>query len=229
MVDKSQIEQTFRKYFYTESSAAVEVDDQGLVTVINSYNVDLLSNYHHTHLPVKFKSISGSLRLDNNTLTSLEGCPEVVPGFFDCSDNHLTSLVGGPTHVGAQLGNMGYYAAMFTQAHPLQSLDGLPETVAGTLYVSYTTELALLGLCLVKKHEVHFTDTGSDKIDNSRDVSQDMIDDHLKYMHPHLSDLQDLFNQPDHQGPGGVLRMASAMSDLEAEWGEGSLGRNASL
>jgi hypothetical protein len=197
--------------------------------VINSYNVDLYSNYHHTHLPVKFKTISGNLRVNNNTLTSLEGCPQVVPGFFDCSDNHLTNLVGGPTHVGGQMAGLDHYSALFTQDHPLQSLDGLPESVAGILFVSYTPKLPLLRLCLVKKHEVHFTDTASAKIDNSRHVSQDMIDDHLKYMHPHLSDLQDLFNQPDHQGPGGVLRMASAMSDLEAEWGEGSLGRNASL
>jgi hypothetical protein len=37
--------------------------------------------------------------IDDNQLTSLEGAPQSVGGYFSCSNNHLTSLKGAPQSV----------------------------------------------------------------------------------------------------------------------------------
>ena len=42
------------------------------------------------------KTWKGDLSCSYNNLTSLEGCPEVVEGYFNCSYNKLTSLEGCP-------------------------------------------------------------------------------------------------------------------------------------
>src|ERR1035437_1146856 len=53
-------------------------------------------------LPYNFNSLppGSSLKISNNNLTSLEGCPKSITGiYFDCSNNKLTSLKGGPKTV----------------------------------------------------------------------------------------------------------------------------------
>lgn len=47
-------------------------------------------------LPVKFKDVHGYFDISNNELTSLEGCPQSVLKDFNCSHNNLESLMGGP-------------------------------------------------------------------------------------------------------------------------------------
>jgi len=39
------------------------------------------------------------LDISDNSLTSLDGCPEEVNGYFKCNDNKLSNLIGGPVKV----------------------------------------------------------------------------------------------------------------------------------
>jgi len=226
MVNKDQVLNLFKKHFTMDYTGKVDVDDQGCLTVRSSI-IHMRPRQGFSSLPVKFRAVTGSLVVKDNTLTTLEGCPEHVPGYFDCSDNYLKNLLGGPRTVGTGNAGMGgWYSAMFTEQHPLLSLEGLPEEVHGDLILGYSPRTPLLRICLVSKKAVKFSSTQSDAIDND---DSDDVDNHIKYMHPHLSDLEDLFNQPEHQGAGGVLRMASAMNDLDEHWGQGTLTHNISL
>ena len=60
-----------------------------------------------------------------NRLTSLEGAPQKVDGYFDCSGNRLTSLEGAPQEVGGNF-YCGY--------NRLTSLEGAPQEVDGDFY-----------------------------------------------------------------------------------------------
>jgi hypothetical protein len=60
-----------------------------------------------------------------NTLTSLEGAPEIVEGYFDCSYSQLTSLEGAPEIVNGDFDCSSNY---------LTSLKGCPKTVKGAFY-----------------------------------------------------------------------------------------------
>ena len=52
------------------------------------------------HMPVVFGRVDGYFSCSVNKLTSLLGCPTYVGGNFDCSYNHLLSLEGCPDYVG---------------------------------------------------------------------------------------------------------------------------------
>jgi len=76
-------------------------------------------------LPVRFNKVERSFDVSSNVLTTLEGCPKQVGGYFCCDSNFLTSLVGGPETVG------GFFTC---SRNKLTSLDGCPEMVIGNFY-----------------------------------------------------------------------------------------------
>ena len=49
---------------------------------------------------IEGKNYNGNIDCRNNQLTSLEGCPQQVGGWFYCDNNQLTSLEGCPQEVG---------------------------------------------------------------------------------------------------------------------------------
>ena len=57
-----------------------------------------------TKIPVKFGVVTRDFLCDHNQLTSLEGSPVEVGGFFACAHNQLTSLIGCPEEV-----RVGFY------------------------------------------------------------------------------------------------------------------------
>ena len=77
-------------------------------------NVNLNKKLSVKKLPVKFKMVDGFFDISNNGLTSLDGCPKTITGDFNCSRNNLTSLFEGPTEVADfdcsynQLKNLSY-------------------------------------------------------------------------------------------------------------------------
>lgn len=73
-----------------------------------------------TQLPIKFGKVSRDFYCDGLGLTTLEGCPKEVGGWFNCSRNQLVNLIGGPLKVG--LGVICY-------DNQLISLEGAPEEV----------------------------------------------------------------------------------------------------
>ena len=50
-----------------------------------------------SELPFKFGSIDGYFDCSDNKLTTLKGCPYLIDGFFDCSNNELISFLLSPT------------------------------------------------------------------------------------------------------------------------------------
>ena len=225
MTDRDQILHDFTNNFWYEDSAKIEVDDAGLVHVSNCRHIQLKEQRMFNKLPVKFGSISGDLTVSNNTLQTLEGCPEFVPGNFRCSNTQIKSLHGGPRKVGSS--GSSWYEAMFWPKWPLHSLEGLAEEIHGRVYVSYTPRLPLLRLCLTRKVSVTFTDLASDQIDNNPHGQHDM-DKHIKYKSPYLHDLETILNDPECQGLAGVLLAVSRINELQEEWGW-NLDQNASL
>ena len=78
----------------------------------------------------------GSLAVYNGDLTSLEGAPKKVSGYFYCADKkRLTSLVGGPEEVGE------YYSCNDCD---LASLEGAPKKVSATFSCNRNKRLTSL-------------------------------------------------------------------------------------
>ena len=76
------------------------VRPDGLVDVEGNISLSYLTLIK---IPVKFGSVNGYFDCSNNQLTSLKGCPEEVRGGgFYCRDNQLTSLIGCPEEVGGE-------------------------------------------------------------------------------------------------------------------------------
>ena len=59
-----------------------------------------LYNKGLTELPLRFNKVTGYFDCSNNNLTTLEGCPKWIGGWFSCHDNQLTSLEFSPDYVG---------------------------------------------------------------------------------------------------------------------------------
>jgi hypothetical protein len=53
-----------------------------------------------TELPLTFNKVTGYFDCSNNKLTSLKGCPRWVGGYFGCGYNDLTSLEFSPDYIG---------------------------------------------------------------------------------------------------------------------------------
>ena len=90
-------------------------------------NIDI-SNLYLTSLPDwmgEIDIVNGYFDCSNNLLTSLKGCPKEVKGSFDCSSNNLTSLEGSPEIVD------GYFDC---SENNLTSLKGCPEKVDGSFF-----------------------------------------------------------------------------------------------
>ncbi len=73
-------------------------------------NVNLVKK-NLKEIPLKFNRVSGYFNCSNNNLTTLEGCPKKVDGNFYCHKNELTSLEGCPKYVG---GNFYFYHNQLT-------------------------------------------------------------------------------------------------------------------
>ena len=90
-------------------------------------NVDgdvYLNSWSLTKIPFKFGKVTGYFDCSSNNLTSLVGCPKEVEEYFDCSDNKLQDLIGGPQDVGSD-----YYC----YNNKLESLEGCAGDIGDDL------------------------------------------------------------------------------------------------
>jgi Leucine-rich repeat (LRR) protein len=110
---RGDIEKALNAYFNV--SGTYEIDGNGVVNV----NGNIAIKRTMDKLPVVFGDVK-VCRLENAGLTTLEGSPEVCTT-FDCSNNELTSLEGGPRIV------IGHYLCIENKR--LTSLIGAPKTV----------------------------------------------------------------------------------------------------
>jgi hypothetical protein len=119
-----------------------------MLYVKNGSKGDLdLSDLKLTVLPDILKDISvgGYFGCSINDLTSLVGAPKFVGGTFNCGNNELTSLEFAPTSVGRN----------FDCSHnELTSLEFAPKTVGGFFDCRYNlvkfTEKQVRAVCNVK-------------------------------------------------------------------------------
>jgi hypothetical protein len=89
--------------------------------------------------------VDGSFNCSNNTLTSLEGCPNEIRDGFYCLNTNLTSLEGSPAKVN------GNFDCNYNK---LTSLKGCPKEIGGNFYcyknIKKFTEDEVKALCDVK-------------------------------------------------------------------------------
>lgn len=135
-----------------------EVSDDGTVNVYDNVYIqgdDRKSQIKDGKLKIKFGVVTGSFRLGNVKIESLEGCPHTVHGNFALNDtqgiknligmpqdlrgdlslyrlNDLTSLEGAPDKIGRQ-----FYLA---SCYKISSLEGIPQNI-GTDVVIQSTSL----------------------------------------------------------------------------------------
>ena len=98
-------------------------------------NVNLNGKLNGKKLPVKFKIVDGYFDISNNNLTSLEGCPKVVTKDFNCSKNKLNSLFDCPTDVGE----------LDCSYNVLKTLSYAPKEVKGSFNCSFNELVSIKG------------------------------------------------------------------------------------
>ncbi len=84
----------------------------------------VLNNKDLTSLKGGHKVVDGLYNCSGCDLSSLEGCPEFVGGFYCYDNKNLISLEGGPKVV------IGWYNCYGCN---LEKLDGLAEEIGGAL------------------------------------------------------------------------------------------------
>jgi len=82
-----------------------------------------LADFIIKKIPFQLGKVTGNLRFIHTSLTTLEGSPETVTGYFSCSGCvNLTNLIGGPKIVGGD-----YYCYDIDN---LESFEGMPDTTS---------------------------------------------------------------------------------------------------
>ena len=74
------------------------INPDGSIDVEGNVYLDyqIINNASLTKLPLRFRNVSGHFDCSNNELTSLEGGPQSVGGHFDYRNNKLVNLNGFP-------------------------------------------------------------------------------------------------------------------------------------
>jgi len=112
--------------------------------VLESSMVDVSSDvnlryFELEYLPVKFHRVCGYFNCSNNALTSLLGAPQMVSGDFNCNENKLTSLLHAPRVVGK---------SFMCSGNELTSLEHAPTLINEDFYCGYN-RLESLQFCPV--------------------------------------------------------------------------------
>ena len=124
-MSKEEIDQLLKTHFRIYGE--IEYHNDGSISVAGDV---ILTDKSITHLPVKFRKVSGYFDCSYTNLTSLEGSPQEVGGYFSCSGStKIITLKGGPKKVG------GYFYCDNTK---IASLEGAPEFVGGDFYCDNT-------------------------------------------------------------------------------------------
>lgn len=137
-------------------------------------NVNLNGKLKCKKLPIKFKSVDGYFDISNNELTSLEGSPESVIKDFNCSSNKLGSLFGGPYKVGD----------FDCSKNELSSLSYCPKEVDGSFDCSDNKIISIKGAPRTVKGHFKCSDNkigslkgGAKYIETYFDCSSNFIED----------------------------------------------------
>lgn len=111
-----------KKYKIKKYSFIYDTVNGLMVDCAQSVNLDLC---RLEYIPVKFNEVTGDFICSRNKLRTLCNSPRIVTGLFDCSDNPLINLEGGPVKT------YNFFAMKCT----LKSLVGGTFDVAGNYNV----------------------------------------------------------------------------------------------
>ena len=115
-----------------------------------------LSNINQLELPKDF--ISGSVRVERNSLLTLEGCPSTIGGDLEANSNTLMTLEGGPTFINGycdvannRLTNLfkspRMIGGMFNCAgNQITSIEGCPNEIDGNFLLGFNALTSLEGI-----------------------------------------------------------------------------------
>ena len=109
-------------------------------------------------IPVNFKKVTGKFTVANSALETLEGCPEEVGKWFNCSYTKIVNLVGGPKKINTsgQEHSSNYYA---NNNLSLKSLNGIAEN-AEELNIGFCSNLEELDYLPKKVRRITACRTG---------------------------------------------------------------------
>ena len=116
----------------------------------------------------------GHLYVMDKSLETLDGCPSVISGTFECQVNWLPTLVGGPSIVN------GSYGCIYNR---LTDLVGCASHIGGMLYCHHNNQItSLVGIHKIIKscqgmyfdaHNIIHGGIGLLMIENLTDISSD--------------------------------------------------------
>lgn len=113
------------------------------------------TQFDYEKIPMKIRNVEGDMLLAGHVKT-LQNCPDVVSGDFECVHTVITSLVGGPKEVG------GDYVIRANES--LTSIEGAPTKVGGDFDAKECRRLvSLKGIHKMVKEcngTMNFGDTG---------------------------------------------------------------------
>jgi hypothetical protein len=107
-------------YFHFKSTGTVSLDDQLRIDVDGMVNAKRGVGFPNGLLPVKFGTVTNGFFVDGTGLRSFEGSPRTIKRSAWFFNNPLTSLDGAPDVVD------GYFNIAGTQ---IKSLEGLPSVI----------------------------------------------------------------------------------------------------
>jgi hypothetical protein len=125
----SRIDKKCKKYGIKD----YKMNSDGSIDVYGDVRLDSLVL---SKLPLKFQNVTGFFNCSYNQLTTLIGAPESVGGDFYCVNNKLTTLEGGPKSVGVTFN---------CNSNQLTTLSGAPESVGGGFLCNYNQLTTLEG------------------------------------------------------------------------------------
>jgi hypothetical protein len=124
----SRIDKKCKKYGIKD----YKMNSDGAIDVYGDVRLDSLGL---SKLPLKFQNVTGFFNCSYNQLTTLIGAPESVGGDFYCVNNKLTTLEGGPKSVGVTFN---------CNSNQLTTLSGAPA-VGGDFHCNYNKLVDLKG------------------------------------------------------------------------------------
>jgi len=103
---------------------------------VNVYGSVSLFDYGLEELPLEFNMVTGFFNCSNNKLTTLKNAPKHVTGNFICAHNKLESLEDAPEYIG------GYFNC---SNNKLKSLEHSPKEIGGSFYCNVNKLVDLKG------------------------------------------------------------------------------------
>lgn len=164
---KSWLEEVgISKYLIDDKTLEIDVDEdvhlQGTLKKINNGEKSSFPDY------IKFREINGDFDISYNELVSLEGCPDIVKGYFFCYGNNISDLKYCPSIIKGDFNCCGC---------GLYSLSGCPKEVCGNFMCSGNNLIDLKGCPEIVKGKFECSNNTLETLDTGHHKKVKVIGD----------------------------------------------------